>query len=213
MNLPVVYGAPYSVYVRIVRMALEEKSVEYILHDVDIFSVNKSPENITDRHPFHRIPTFEHDKFELYETSAITRFIDEQFPNPPLIPPDIKCRARMNQIISILDNYAYRAWVWGLFVELVSNSEDNLPTNMKIVKTAIDESRKSLQAISDLRTNVSPYLAGSFFTLADIYAIPMYAYLIMTDIGREMTECYKWHQWWELVKSRDSVTKTRFPRE
>jgi len=213
MDNPVVYGASYSVYVRIVRMALEEKSVDYVLHDVDIFSTDELPENFATRHPFHRIPTFEHDTFALYETSAITRYVDERFPTPPLIPPNIKCRARMNQIISILDNYAYSAWVWGLFVELVNNPEDNLPTDMKTVEAAIDESRNCLQAISDLRTDDSPYLAGSLFTLADIYAIPMYVYLIMTDAGREMTECDKWRQWWELVKSRDSVTKTRFPRE
>jgi len=66
-------------------MTLEEKSVDYILHEVDIFasdassgaSSDESSDTPAQRHPFHRIPTFEHDGFELYETAAITRYADE----------------------------------------------------------------------------------------------------------------------------------------
>lgn len=210
---PVVYGAPYSVYVRIIRMTLEEKSVDYVLHEVDIFASDTSSDTIAQRHPFHRIPTFEHDGFELYETAAIARYIDESFPKPPLMPDNTQDRARMNQIISILDNYAYPSWVWGLFVQLVSNPEGNQPTDRKAVENAIGESQKCLHAISDLHNNDGPYLVGYEFTLADIYAIPMYVYLTMTDEGQSMVNCTTWPQWWETVQSRGSVTKTRFPRE
>ena len=39
-----VYGAPYSVYVRIVRLALEEKGVAYRLEEVDIFADGGPPD-------------------------------------------------------------------------------------------------------------------------------------------------------------------------
>ena len=35
---PVVYGGPYSVYVRAVRLALEEKGVPYRLVPIDVFT-------------------------------------------------------------------------------------------------------------------------------------------------------------------------------
>lgn len=38
---PVVFGAPYSVYVRAVRRALEEKGVAYDLVPVDIFAAGR----------------------------------------------------------------------------------------------------------------------------------------------------------------------------
>jgi len=213
MTPPVVYGAPYSVYVRIVRMTLEEKSVDYVLHEVDIFASDASPDTDAQRHPFHRIPTFDHDGFALYETAAITRYVDEVFPSPSLTPDSIEARARMNQIISILDNYAYRSWVWGLYVQLVNNPEDNLPTDQAIVDNAVVVAQKCLDAISDLHDGDGSYLVGQEFTLADIYAIPMYVYLTMTDIGRTMVDCPEWSQWWKTVQSRDSVTRTRYPRE
>jgi glutathione S-transferase len=64
---PVVYGAPYSVYVRAVRLALEEKGVPYRLVPVDVFAPDGPPKEYFIRQPFGRIPAFEHGGFQLYE--------------------------------------------------------------------------------------------------------------------------------------------------
>src|SRR5690242_15556747 len=117
MSDPIVYGAAYSVYVRIVRLALEEKGIPYRLTEVDIFAEGGPPADYSARHPFGRIPAFEHDVFRLYETGAIARYVDEAFPGPTLMPREAKARARANQVMSIVDNYAYPAMVWGVFVE------------------------------------------------------------------------------------------------
>ena len=66
---PRVFGASYSVYVRIVRLALAEKEVEYELVPIDIFAQGGPPPGFLDRHPFGRIPAFEHAGFSLYETA------------------------------------------------------------------------------------------------------------------------------------------------
>jgi glutathione S-transferase len=70
---PIVFGAPYSVYVRAVRLALEEKGVDYELVPVDIFASEGQPAEHMVRHPFGKIPAFEHAGFRLYEAGAITR--------------------------------------------------------------------------------------------------------------------------------------------
>lgn len=119
MAPPVLFGATYSVYTRICRLALEEKGVPYRLEEVDVFAPDGPPPDYLRRQPFGKIPAFEHDGFALYESGAISRYVDEAFDGPPLQPQDPQPRARMNQAISILVSYAYRAWVWGLFVERV----------------------------------------------------------------------------------------------
>lgn len=86
MSDPVVYGAAYSVCVRAVRMALAEKGVRYRLEEVDVFGPGGPPAEHRARHPFGRIPAFEHDGCRLYETGAITRYVDEAFAGPPLHP-------------------------------------------------------------------------------------------------------------------------------
>ena len=119
MAEPIVFGAAYSVYLRAVRLALEEKGVAYRLEEIDIFAEGGPPADYLARHPFARIPAFEHDGFRLYETNAIGHYVDEAFPGPPLMPSDLRQRARAHQIIGILDSYAYRTLVWDIFVERV----------------------------------------------------------------------------------------------
>ena len=117
---PVVYGARYSVYVRSVLLALTEKGVAHGVVEVDIFAKDGPPADHLARHPFGKIPAFEHDGFRLFETPAIARYVDEAFPGPALQPADPKDRARMMQAIGILDSYAYRCWIWDIYVERVS---------------------------------------------------------------------------------------------
>ena len=106
MAAPIVYGPAYSTYTRSVRLALEEKGVDYKLEQVDIMqgAAKRRPHG---RQPFAKVPAFEHDGFALYETAAIERYVDESFPGPKLQPADAKQRARMTQIISVIDSYGY----------------------------------------------------------------------------------------------------------
>ena len=60
---PIVFGAAYSVYVRAVRLVLHEKGVAYDHVDVDVFAPSGPPAEHLARHPFGRIPAFEHDGF------------------------------------------------------------------------------------------------------------------------------------------------------
>lgn len=74
---------------------LAEKGVAYDLEPVDVFAKDGPPQDYMARNPFGRIPAFEHDGFELFETDAIVHYIDEAFPGPGLQPEDIRSRARM----------------------------------------------------------------------------------------------------------------------
>ena len=87
LQKPIVFGAPYSVYVRAVRLALEEKDIAYELVPVDVFAPGGPPAEHLLRHPFGNIPAFEHAGFRLYEAAAITRYIDEALPGPRSNPP------------------------------------------------------------------------------------------------------------------------------
>src|SRR5215813_1099015 len=95
-------------------MVLVEKGVSYSRVEVNPFALDM-PKQYLDLHPFRRVPTLVHDDFVLYETVAITRYIDESFEGPPLQPAGARRRARMAQIISIIDAYAYWPMVRQLF--------------------------------------------------------------------------------------------------
>ena len=81
----VLHGYRYSVYVRIVRLALAEKGVAYERVEVNPFAPDV-PAAYLALHPFGRVPTLVHDDFALYETGAITRYLDRAFAGPALQP-------------------------------------------------------------------------------------------------------------------------------
>lgn len=206
---PHLFGADYSVYVRIVRLCLKEKGVGYHLTPIDVFAEGGPPADYLARHPFGRIPAFEHGGFSLYETGAITRYIDEVFVGPKLQPLDAAHRARCNQFISIADNYAYPELVWGVYVESVSKPDRDVATDKEKLATSLAKARTCLAAMSDLMED-GPWLVGEELTLADIYAAPMFDYFLTAPEGAELIRHYaRLHAWWLRMAARPSMAATR----
>ncbi|MDP6705869.1 MAG: glutathione S-transferase family protein [Alphaproteobacteria bacterium] len=213
MAEPIVFGAAYSVYVRVARLALEEKGVAYRLEEVDIFAGEGPPTAYLERHPFARIPAFEHDGFRLYESGAISRYVDEAFDGPPLMPDSIRGRARANQILSILDNYTYRTLVWDIFVERVRKPQEGRATDEAHIQGALPKVRLCLAALADLKGE-GPFLVGDHVSLADLHAAPIFVYFLMAPEGRElMAEQPRLEAWWSTVSERPAMAATRSPLE
>ncbi|MER9839851.1 glutathione S-transferase family protein [Mesorhizobium australicum] len=181
MGKPVVYGADYSVYVRIVRLALEEKGIAYDIVPVDIFAEGGAPAWYGKHHPFGRIPAFEHDNFRLFEASAIARYVDEGFAGPALQPTDPLARATMNQIIGILDAYAYRAMVWDVAVERLQKTEPDVA----LIANGLRQAETVLKVLTSLKAQ-GPWLLGNQLTLADLHAAPIIAYFVKVPEGHNL---------------------------
>ena len=168
MEQATLFGAAYSVYVRIARLAMEEADMPYRLVEIDVFSKDGLPPDYAARHPFGKIPAFEHEGFRLFETDAIAQYAVGVTGNRSLLPDSPRERSRVLQIMRIMDNYAYPSLVWGLFVGEVENGR---PAEGDEIASA----RNVLAALDSLKG--APFLAGGGLTLADLWAAPMFAYL------------------------------------
>ena len=213
MTPATLFGARYSVYTRIPRLVLEEKGVAYQLEDVDVFAPGGVPDDHLARHPFGRIPAFEHDGFRLYESGAISRYVDDVFPGPRLQPDEPRGRAVVNQLISVLDSYAYRTLVWDVFVERVrAPVEGRAPDEARIAAAIPRASRCA--GVLEQALAAGPWLAGSQLTLADLHAYPMIALFVLADEGAGiLAEHPRLARWRDLMVSRPSVIATRSPVE
>jgi glutathione S-transferase len=204
MTKPTLYGADYSVYVRIVRLALEEKGIDYELVPVDVFAAEGIPGWYFEHHPFGRIPAFEHDGFRLFEASAIVRYADEAFGGPALQPVEVRPRATMNQIIGMLDAYAYRAMVWDVAVERL---EKEAPDEA-LIAAGLRQARTALQALSSLKAE-GPWLLGAELTLADLHAAPIIGYFVKVAEGQSLlAEFANIQEWWTRIAQRPSFSGT-----
>jgi glutathione S-transferase len=209
MTAPVLYGLSRSVYTRIARLVLEEKQVAYTLEEVEIFGPGGVPSGHFERHPFGRIPTLDHDGFMLYETGAITRYIDEAFPGPRLQPIAVRARARMNQVISMVDSYAYRPIIWDVFVQRISIPSRGGTADETIIAAALPNIRTYLGALEHL-LGAERCFAGDELSLADLHAAPMLLYFALTAEGREMLAGHaRLQRWLSELGRRRSVAETK----
>ena len=205
----ILFGADYSVYVRIARMTLIEKGVGHRLVPVDAFSKDGLPDWYREIHPFGKIPAFEHDGFRLFETAAIARYVDEAFEGPPLQPPHAPERAVMNQIIGMLDAYAYRTLVWDIYVERVARPRDGGTSNEASIASALPAAQRCLSALSKAK-RTGRWLLGDQLSLADLHAAPMLAYFVEAPEGRDMLgEFRELCAWWAEVSALASFSATR----
>jgi len=213
MAHPILFGAAYSVYVRAVRLTLHEKAVPYDHIDVDVFAAGGPPAEYRARHPFGRIPAFEHDGFRLYESGAIERYIDTVFPGPALQPQDPRAQARMNQALSVLDSYCYRTLLWDIFVERVRTPALGRAPDEARIAAALPRAETCLHALSEI-SGTGPFLAGPTLTLADLHATPIFVYFRMAPEGAAMIARHpRIAAWLDAMAARPSIAATRSPLE
>jgi len=206
------HGFQYSVYSWIARLALHEKGVEYNWVEVNPFS-EVVPAYYLEMHPFKRVPTLVHDELVIYETNAITRYTDEAFDGPHLQRVHASERARCNQIMSIVDNYAYWPLVRQVFSHGVFRPRMGLPSDKLEIRHGLDAAPKILGSLENLASD-GQFLSGDGLSLADIHLAPMIAYFTQVSEGNAIFNQHeRLNAWWSTMSKRAAylVTIPRLP--
>jgi glutathione S-transferase len=206
MARPIVYGAAMSPYVWSVRLTLAEKGVAH--ESISVVASEFRSEAHLERHPFGKIPAFEHDGFMLYETQAIMRYVDEAFPAAPLQPIEVHPFARMNQIMGIVDNYLTPCLLAGvIFQRLVGPLLGRMADEAK-VQASLPQVRLCLGEIVRLAGD-QPFLVGETLTLADLMAIPQLYYFKKFPEGMaQLAELPTLAAWVNRMEARQSLQVT-----
>lgn len=201
------HGYKYSVYAWIARLALHEKGVAYSWQEIDPFS-ELVPSSYLDLHPFKRVPTLVHANFVLYETGAITRYIDESFAGPRLQREAPAERARCNQILSVVDSYVYWPLVRQVFSHRVMRRRLGRPTSEDEVRIGLAAAPRVLAALENIAAETD-YLCGDAVSLADIHLAPMIGYFTTTDEGSSLLRSFdRLDAWWLRMSRRNTFVTT-----
>ncbi|MGY4288682.1 glutathione S-transferase [Bradyrhizobium sp. LM2.7] len=202
------HGYQYSVYSWIARLALHEKGVAYDWVEVNPFAEN-FPASYLAMHPFKRVPVLVHDGFVVYETGAITRYVDEAFEGPELQSMEPRTRARCNQIMSIVDSYAYWPLVRQVFSDGVFRPRMGLPADENEFRKGLEAAPRILSALEKALVE-GPYLCGNQLSLADIHLAPMIGYFVLADQGRALLQKHRRvSHWWSEFSARAAFVATR----
>lgn len=203
----ILHGYRYSVYVRIARLALAEKGLACEPVEVNPFAADV-PADYLALHPFGRVPTLVHDGFALYETGAITRYLDRAFSGPALQPTDPKRLARMDQIMGVVDAYAYWPLVRQVFVHDVVRPHMGTAGDAAELEKGLEAAAKVLDALQAL-VATDPWLTGSNISLADLHLGAMVAYFAQSPRGAELLAARpRLAAWWRRLGARPSFAAT-----
>jgi glutathione S-transferase len=204
------YGIPGSPFVRSVEIALKEKHLDYDFHAMAP-GEHKGEEHLK-RHPFGRVPAFDHDGFELYEAQAIIRYLDERFPHPPLTPGDAQSRARMNQVIGIIEWYFFpKAAAPIAFNRIIGPRLLGLPSDEAAIADAMPMARTCFAELDRLLGG-KPYFTGNSVSIADIMLAAQLDLFGECAEGRELIDGTAYlRPWLDRMLERPSFVATQPP--
>jgi glutathione S-transferase len=203
------YGIPGSPFLRSVEIALKEKNVPYRLHALAP-GEHKQPEHLA-RHPFGRVPAFEHDGFEIYETQAIMRYLDEVFANTPLTPDNPQQRTRMNQVIGVIEWYFFpKAAAPIAFNRIIGPKLLGLPTDEAAIAEAMPMARICFAEL-DRMLGDQAYFGGDRISIADIMLGAQLDLFCDTPEGRELISGTRLEPWLKRMLERPSFVATQPP--
>jgi len=229
------YQFPRSTCSQKVRLVAAEKGIELVDRVVDADRAEHLSEWYLKLNPNGVVPTLVHDGRVVIDSSVINEYLDEAFPEKPLVPRDIYERARMRawrQYIDEVPTTAIRPPSFNAFImQRWANRSDEeweahkarLPlrkhfydrmTRAGFPKRYIDEAKERLrQTVQRMERSLAdgPWIVGEMFTLADIGLVP--TIVRMDDIGLApmWSDLPRVQDWYRRIQARPSFDRAFYP--
>lgn len=172
MSLTLYYGSG-SPYAWRVQLALEHKALPYE-RKVLSFSAGdtRKPEFIA-LNPRHTVPTLVDGDFALYESNAITAYLEDAYPGrgAPLFPGDAKGQATVWRVMMEVDNYVDKAVDGVTEYVFATKPEERDPPKLVQARSAV-----SAEFAQMSRYFKGDFLAGAL-SAADYSLYPLVAFM------------------------------------
>lgn len=162
----VYYAAP-SIYGRKVLAVLDEKELDYEIKKMSFAAQDHLKPDYLALNPNGEIPTLVDGEFTVYESTAIIEYINDEYPEPPLMPEDSEGRARVRMIEDYCDLHIYPEIIRCLLKKVLKKEELNA-----------DDVKALAQRVQRLDSFLAgkTWIAGEF-SLADCAVMPAIASL------------------------------------
>ena len=127
----VLYDYGNSVCCQKVRITLVEKGLSWEARKVDLFKTEQYDPEYLKLNPKGVVPTLVHDGTPIIESTLICEYIDETFPDPPLIPKDSAERTRMRLWSKFVDEGLFDGTTELSFSAMFRERMRNLPPEIR----------------------------------------------------------------------------------
>jgi maleylpyruvate isomerase len=156
-----------------VRIVLAYKNIAYEYAAVNLapnsahhFSEDSAP------NPLRQVPVLEWQEGErslrLTQSVAIAEYLEERYPNPPLLPQAALARARVRQVVEIINSGIQPLHNSGTLADLRSLSDEERV--QAFARSKIERGLSALEALA--LAHAGRFSVGDSPTLADVFLVP-----------------------------------------
>jgi glutathione S-transferase len=229
------YDFGNSVCCQKVRITLVEKGLTWDAIRVDLFKSEQYDPDYLKLNPKGVVPTLVHDGTPVIESTLICEYIDDTFPDPPLMPKDAATRTRMRLWSKMVDeglhegvtelsfSAMFRERMKAMTPQMREKRFANIGdprrrdrfkstyeqgTQSPFVLYSIAAYERAFKAMEQTLSEGGPWLLGARPTLADINLMPYAARLdYLGLIGVWIDDRPRVRDWWARVQDWPSFRR------
>ncbi len=214
---------------------MAEKGLEWTDHLIDLGKKDQLDPDYLKLNPNGVVPTLVNDGTVILDSSVICEYIDELFPDPPLVPSDPAVRARMRAWIRYMEevptkavrvpsfNMAFLPRFDGLDDEQFQEREAGPRPLRKHffetmgregfadeeVRASMEQLRQTCERMDEALTAEGPWLMGEAYTLADIIVAPLIDRMADLEYANLWSDLPTVVDWYDRMRARPAF-KTAF---
>jgi glutathione S-transferase len=196
-----IFSAKVCPYAQRSRLVLLEKGVDFELVEIDLQS---KPDWFTKISPYGKVPLIRYGSDRVWESTVINEYLEEVFPEPPLMPLGAGQRA----IARIWIDFANTKFTPAFYKLLLSQEpKKQQEWAEELIQHFHFMEREGLGA----RSHSGPYWFGDNLSLVDVAFYPWFERLPALDHYRGVAlpaNCPRLREWWIAMQLRDSVRQT-----
>jgi glutathione S-transferase len=184
-----------------VKVVLEEKQIPYEAIPVDLKAGEQKKHEFLQLNPYGKVPVVIDGRTVIYESCIINEYLDEKYPDRPLLPADSAQRARIRILIDYgLNHFAPPYQALREELRWKPEKERDLQLIEDAARSLVNLFQRFEREIGD-----NSYLAGDF-SLLDAALIPRYLRMEKWAVGIfPNASLPRMGAWLQRMKERPSV--------
>jgi glutathione S-transferase len=198
------YFAKGSTFSQRTRVVLLEKDIDFTSTEIDLQS---KPADFAQVSRYGKVPAIKHGNVEIYESAIINEYLEEVFPEPPLLPrePGEKAVARLwidyanTRLVP-----AFNKFLRGKDAQEQEQGRKEFTESLLYIEQ---------EGLGKLSGN-GPYWLGDNYSLVDISFYPWFERLPILEQFRKFSlpqETPRLQEWWNGVRDRPAIKAVANP--
>ena len=194
------YEHPLSPYAQKVKIALLEKGVDFVATLPDFFGGDAT---FAAANPRLEVPALIDGDVRVFDSTIILEYLEDRWPQPPLLPAGAAERARVRMLEEMCDTY-YEAINWALYEIRVFRRAGGALADQLLARAA--EQTAGANAWLERQLEGRQWLNGDTFGWGDLAAVPVVHAAAIS--GNQPPAASALAGWLDRARARPSVAAT-----